>query len=316
MLPRFTSGQLGRLTFEHLNEICDTVDRLRPLLITPNAATLNTPDLVFARITNTVGTYGDHRWVEVWPKTKADYNRYVEWEDRPDGRQSFASTDGDRYQPAYAVPAWSVATGAGVSLNVNSIVSMLRLVGADGKKIARLDIGGGVEAEEVGARDEQQLDDAIADGGVSQELAEHRDAGGLVERLGDGEEFVGAGSALQLADELGDEPLAMDKWFAMQASMHRGPDGERQADADGPAGERQHLVRPGRAGGRPLRTRPRAPCGQLPRTRGRTLLHDHERLRRGAQPEPGGCFRVAHERALPEDREGREEAGYQRATSK
>jgi len=133
MLPRFTSGQLGRLTFEHLNEICDTVDRLRPLLITPNAATLNTPDLVFARITNTVGTYGDHRWVEVWPKTKADYNRYVEWEDRPDGRQSFASTDGDRYQPAYAVPAWSVATGAGVSLNVNSIVCMLRLVGADGK---------------------------------------------------------------------------------------------------------------------------------------------------------------------------------------
>ena len=30
----------------------------------------------------------------------------------------------------------------------------------------------------------------------------------------------------RFADELGDEPLAMDKWFAMQASMHRGPDGE------------------------------------------------------------------------------------------
>ena len=29
----------------------------------------------------------------------------------------------------------------------------------------------------------------------------------------------------RFADELGDEPLAMDKWFAMQAAMHRGTDG-------------------------------------------------------------------------------------------
>ncbi len=29
----------------------------------------------------------------------------------------------------------------------------------------------------------------------------------------------------RFADELGEEPLAMDKWFQMQATMHRGPDG-------------------------------------------------------------------------------------------
>jgi hypothetical protein len=133
MLPRFNSGQIGRLTFEHLNEICDTVDRLRPLLTAGAGFVPTSSDLAFARITATQGTYQDYRWVEVWPKSKADYNRYVEWEDRPDGRRSFASTDGDKYQPAYAVPLWGATTGAGVTLGVNSIVSIMRLVGADGR---------------------------------------------------------------------------------------------------------------------------------------------------------------------------------------
>jgi len=133
MLPRFNSGQIGRLTFEHLNEICDTVDRLRPLLTAGAGFVPTSSDLCFARITHAAGSYQDYRWAEVWPKSKADYNRYVEWEDRPDGRTSFASTDGDRYQPAYAIPAWGATTGANVTLGVNSIVSMLRLIGADGK---------------------------------------------------------------------------------------------------------------------------------------------------------------------------------------
>ena len=64
---------------------------------------------------------------------------------------------------------------------------------------------GGIE---VGAGDQQELDDAVTDGGVAQELAQHGDAGRLVERLGDGEEFIGAGGAVQLTDEFGDDRRA------------------------------------------------------------------------------------------------------------
>jgi hypothetical protein len=133
MLPRFNSGQIGRLTFEHLNEICDTVDRLRPLLAAGPGFVPTSSDLCFGRITAIPGAFGDYRWVEVWPKSKADYNQQVEWEDRPDGRRSNASADGEKYQPAYVIPAWDSTTSTGVTLGINSIVSMLRLVGADGK---------------------------------------------------------------------------------------------------------------------------------------------------------------------------------------
>ncbi len=61
---------------------------------------------------------------------------------------------------------------------------------------------------EVGAEDEQEFDDAITDGGVGEKFAEDRDAGRLIEGLGDGEEFIGAGRAVQLADEFGDERSA------------------------------------------------------------------------------------------------------------
>ena len=58
---------------------------------------------------------------------------------------------------------------------------------------------------EVGAEDQQEFDDAIADGGIGEKLTEDRDAGRLIEGLGDGEELIRTRRTIQLADEFGDE---------------------------------------------------------------------------------------------------------------
>ena len=58
---------------------------------------------------------------------------------------------------------------------------------------------------EVRTSDEQKLDDATTDGGVGQEFTQDSDARRLVQSLGDREEFIRAGSPVQLTDEFGDK---------------------------------------------------------------------------------------------------------------
>lgn len=134
-LPRFNSGQVGRLTFEHVNEICALVEQLRPLL-TKDARLSPSGEFetLFARITARNTTYGSHQWVEVEPKPRTEIQFHYEWQDRVGGRKSRTPSDGTAYQPAYAIAPYAFAFPSDVQLvEINSIVCLARLKGTDGK---------------------------------------------------------------------------------------------------------------------------------------------------------------------------------------
>ena len=79
---------------------------------------------------------------------------------------------------------------------------------------------------EIRTSDEQNLHDAITDGRIGQEFAQDRHAGGLVERLSDGEEFIRPRRTVQLADEFGDERSA-DLGVERERGEHASFGGER-----------------------------------------------------------------------------------------
>jgi hypothetical protein len=135
-LPRFNSGSIGRLSFEHLNEICDTIDRLRPLLLR-NAFMLDgtETETLWARILPYVGTnnYGDHVWEEVIPKARNNLVWSCQWETRSGGRKSGAVTTGDKYEPAYAPSGFTFNGQNPVRIPVDTVVVLGRMKGTDGK---------------------------------------------------------------------------------------------------------------------------------------------------------------------------------------
>lgn len=145
-LPRFNSGSLGRLSFEHVNEICDVVERLRPLLtVRPDLFAGGDSPIVFGRITFST-SFGDHKWVEVVPEPKDDRRFATQWQDRPGGRQSFSAADGDRYQPAFAIYPFTfngLATEI-VRFPVGTVCALTQIVGVDGKQ-AWLILTGSIE---------------------------------------------------------------------------------------------------------------------------------------------------------------------------
>lgn len=136
-LPRFNSGSLGRLSFEHVNEICDVVERLRPLLtVRPDLFAGDDSPIVFGRITFST-SFGDHKWVEVVPEPKDDRRFATQWQDRPGGRQSFSAADGDKYQPAFAIYPFTFAGSATeiIRYGVGTVCALTQITGADGKAI-------------------------------------------------------------------------------------------------------------------------------------------------------------------------------------
>ena len=88
-LPRFTTGSVGRLTFEHVNEICSLVEQLRPLLtLVPSNVVGPDFDIVMARIKSADATNGSHEWEEVETKPRAQIVSGQEWRVRDGGRRS------------------------------------------------------------------------------------------------------------------------------------------------------------------------------------------------------------------------------------
>ena len=133
--PRFTSGSLGRLSFEHVNEIVDVVEKVRDLLRrNPGLLDETPPEVFFARIT-AVGsqTTGDHQWAEVLPKSKAALASPTQWQDRDGGRKSYAPADGDRYQPAFVLHPFTFNGTNPTVLAVGTVVALSRTKGPDGK---------------------------------------------------------------------------------------------------------------------------------------------------------------------------------------
>lgn len=133
--PRFTSGSLGRLSFEHVNEIVDVVEKVRDLLRrNPGLLDETPPEVFFARIT-AVGsqTTGDHQWTEVLPKSKAALASPTQWQDRDGGRKSYAPADGDRYQPAFVLHPFTFNGTNPTVLTVGTVVALSRTKGPDGK---------------------------------------------------------------------------------------------------------------------------------------------------------------------------------------
>lgn len=134
-LPRFNSGAVGRLTFEHVNEICDVVERLKPLLqLRPELFATPESPVIFARITGST-TFGDHQWVEVVPKAKGDTRFATQWEDRPGGRRSNPAYPPEFYQPAFAIYPMSFEGAASeiVRYANGAVVALKQITGTDGK---------------------------------------------------------------------------------------------------------------------------------------------------------------------------------------
>ena len=134
MLPRFTSGQIGRLTFEHLNEICDTVDRLRPML--QGSKYSISSELVLARISGyglDVEQFGDHLWKEITPAPRNQIRRAPTYTDRVGGRESGTVQDGDKYQPAFLPGISDNPINRYPTLPVNTVVVLMRVPTVDGK---------------------------------------------------------------------------------------------------------------------------------------------------------------------------------------
>lgn len=134
MLPRFTSGAIGRLTFEHLNEICDTVDRLRPALQSGKYPT--TPDLVLARVSGygtDVENFGDHLWVEVEAQDRNQIRDTPQFRDRVGGRKSGTFADGAEYQPMFLMGTVESPTSTRPTIPVNTVVVLMRVATQDGK---------------------------------------------------------------------------------------------------------------------------------------------------------------------------------------
>jgi len=134
MLPRFTSGALGRLTFEHLNEICDTIDRLRPALESGKYPT--SPDLVLARVTGygtDVENFGDHTWTEVEAEDRNQIRDTPQFRDRSGGRTSGTFQDLTTYQPMFLLGLAQSPSSTRPTIPTNTVCVLMRVATQDGK---------------------------------------------------------------------------------------------------------------------------------------------------------------------------------------
>lgn len=131
--PRFSSGSLGRLSFEHVNEMLDTLERLRPLLkYAPEQFTEGKAEYLWARIV-TSSPGGAHEWEEVVIQDREHVYTSPRFEVRTGGRKSGTSADGDKYQPAFSPMPFDWDGVDAFNLMENSIVLLYRFSGKDGK---------------------------------------------------------------------------------------------------------------------------------------------------------------------------------------
>lgn len=127
-LPRFTSGEVGRLTYAHLNEAFELLDKLRPLLISASEGGLAGEEFVFARITAEADDNGLHEWKEVVPSFSTSSTARLHWITRDGGRQSKPKTD-PAFAPAIVPPAYISEGSADLpaKLAINTVV-LLRAI--------------------------------------------------------------------------------------------------------------------------------------------------------------------------------------------
>lgn len=130
-LPRFNSGSVGRLSFEHLNELFETVERLKTLL--PNSKARGIDETIVVRITGST-TAGAHTWAEVMPRAAATSGATFLWEERDGGAKSGAATD-PNYDPAFLIEnfAWNGTSPQPSRVPNDSVVVMRKLRRKDGK---------------------------------------------------------------------------------------------------------------------------------------------------------------------------------------
>lgn len=130
-LPRFTSGQIGNLTYAHLNEAFQLLDKLRPLLVTGSEFNEGTEALLIARITGTASaTPYLMTWEEVVLKEAASVGAAIDWQVRDGGRSSGTATSTD-FAPAFQPPVFGQTTAT--PLAAGSVVLLRRTKRVDGK---------------------------------------------------------------------------------------------------------------------------------------------------------------------------------------
>jgi hypothetical protein len=134
--PRFQSGQIGNLTYAHLNEAFSLLDRLRPLLIAGGEGVLLGEAMLIARITAVTSATGLMQWVEVVPSSATTASAAVAWTTRVGGRKSGAPTDAN-FDPCVVPPAWQADGAAPVpnTVSVNSVVILRKTKRIGGKSI-------------------------------------------------------------------------------------------------------------------------------------------------------------------------------------
>lgn len=133
-LPRFSRGQIGRLSFSDLNSAFDTIDRVRPLLIgdagQPNGMR---ETLCVARIIES-DTYGGHEWEEVVVSDATFARAHLDWEVRLGGRKS-GSRFNPEWEPAYAPAPFGSGLAGQVAARIaaGTIVVIRKMQRNDGK---------------------------------------------------------------------------------------------------------------------------------------------------------------------------------------
>ena len=136
-LPRFTSGTIGNLSFEHLNELFDTVDRLRARVdALTGAETTDTQDWMVARVINGQAATGSLEWVEVVPDEADQVGDGIRWIDREGGATSGNAASQTSYTPAFVIRKadFDPDTQTAETLPRDTVVLLRRVRRTDGKR--------------------------------------------------------------------------------------------------------------------------------------------------------------------------------------
>ena len=134
--PRFNQGAVGNLTYAHMNEVFQLLERLRPFLEgDPSRFMQQQEELLTARITASDSS-GMMQWQEVLPTGSGALNSPLTWTTREGGRKSGAPT-ASTFEPAVAPPAY---TGEGtpttpVPMQVGSVAVLRKSKRMDGKQL-------------------------------------------------------------------------------------------------------------------------------------------------------------------------------------
>lgn len=130
-LPRFTTGQVGNLTYAHLNEAFQLLDKLRPLLISGSSFNAGGEALLVARITGTAAaTPSLMTWEEVVLKEAVAVTSVMQWQARDGGRTSAAATSAE-FTPAFVPPLFGQSSST--ALPTGTVALLRRTTRIDGK---------------------------------------------------------------------------------------------------------------------------------------------------------------------------------------